>query len=294
MVDTSAGLTGRGVAKVLEMGRVFYVHFSFLDGHETGAKEPLFVDRARRMKNSTTFFSLICAIFENSNIVGYEAPVSDIANRVFDTLYRGSRDDIDDCLDAMRTSGLVEADAQKIVKNKRVSCIFLESYVQRVRGYINEMTEVVIGQQCSSGLWLQNARAIFDFMRFKYIPEWYLVMRRILRASRLTDSRKAQLYHDLFNSTGNWFAINFYIASYAPDANPKPSEREFSNLLMEKLRINREDAGTIIDNLTTVGFCGNVAGRLQIEPAVHECVIEYSNEIDREFERLQSMLASLL
>lgn len=293
MSEVETAPAKQGVNKILEMGEVFYKNFGFLDERIPSENGRLYIDRPKRMKNSTTFFSLSCAMMEVSTVAGFEADVSDIATRVSDTLFRGTRDDVDSCLVALNAAKIVKLNARRINVKDRTTCVFTQAYVDKIRDYSMDIFELVAGHRNVPDRWLPMSRAIFDFMRYKYIPEWYLLMRKVLRTSRLSERVKEDIYHGLFNSTGTWFAVNYLVAVYASGRNSRITEEQFVKILIDNLKITRDEADKVIGDLTQVGLCGNEDGDLVIESKVQDFVSEYSNEVDRDYGKLHDALSRM-
>jgi len=227
-----------GVKKLLEVGAVYYRRFHFLDGAVVDESTPIYTGGARRISNTTTFFSLACAMMEVSNLVGYESKNADLATRAADSLFRGGRDDIDACIAAMSDANLVTRDSKLINIRSRAQCTFTQAYVDQIQEYSADIQGVVLGHRNLPARWRAVSHAFFDFMRYKYLPEWYLLLRRTLRTSRLTESMKDDINDDLFSSAGTWFAINQYILAYTAKSGTKIAPEQFRTILMAKLRID--------------------------------------------------------
>ena len=187
---------GTAVAGVLELSKVYFEHFNKIEiaGSKIRRNNASLISdnrpsnlrgsAQRRIARVSTAFALSAALVEIDDLTNHKHQKSLIIERVLDTFFRGRDRDIDDCLDAMTELSLVEKHDDNIMEKKRHYRKFTPKYVEFLKDYTESVVTTVTGMETVLGQkWRQTARIVFDFYRFRYIPEWYLLIRRILRSS---------------------------------------------------------------------------------------------------------------
>jgi hypothetical protein len=143
--------------------------------------------------------------------------------------------------------------------------------------------------------WVEAMRAIFDFLRFRYLPEWFLFIRRILRASGLPDSQKEDVYRTVFGSRKFWYAINHYLVWRSGLVLANGTPEDFAAFLSDRMSLTENEVHALIGDLSSCGFCNvNLDGHLVTRSDVSVPVSEYEREVNRDYNSFKKYLSTLL
>lgn len=315
-----------GIAQVLEFGVIYYKNFSFVDSlHDAGiikvgkgkvpkapedqpaapAKSPRSSAQAARTYRSTTFFSISAAVMEVIDLTRYPLDSTDIVSRVRDTLFRGRREEILSCISALASNEFMKVEVIRKEETNAVrrtdstnynkyTCYFTEKYIATIRKYTSDICAYIVNKPefPDNWDWVAAACSIFDFFRFRCMPEWYLLMRRILRVSPLPQDRKEKVYRSLFSGSSNmWFAINHYILWTSQTPSAERTYAGFSASLATYM--TGRDSDRVIGEMIESYLCGMVGRQLLVQPRVRGFVAEYEREVNRECKLLRQTIEQL-
>ncbi len=208
------------VGDILRCGAVFYTEFEFIDKHKPS-------NDSRSL--TSDLFSIASTVIEIDDLGNQAIGRPDLINRIYDSIFRGRRDHILACIAALLRAKMLEQKTttqprKTVAKPKpptsepytqmegtqaaeKVEYRFSATYFKFLEDYTNKVYKTITGMDLSDE-WLVPLRLIFDFYKFRYIPEWFLLMRRILRASGLAESAKGDIRRDLFSGRDTWTNIN--------------------------------------------------------------------------------------
>jgi hypothetical protein len=183
----------------------------------------------------------------------------------------------------------------KDLPKRRKDCRFTDLYLEKVKEYATDIWRCTLGLPETTLLpnWVPASRAIFDFFRFKCMPEWYLLMRRILRASGLTEDGKQPIYENLFSGARMWTAINYYFFWEATPSTEKKTSSSFRASFERYSAMTEDESRSIITDLTSSRICRILNGELRINPDVLDYVNEYRREVSRDITFLMNFMSRL-
>jgi hypothetical protein len=299
--------------KVLEFGRIYREHFSFIDtviGDATSV-EPNSQQRKvdpdiKRAPKSITVFSISAVVIDITNLREHPILLRELIRRIGDTLYRAQRLDIVECLAAMQKAKYVTI-AREAVRPRRSGrrrapppkgesqiCRFTQEYLDKIEAYTLDIWRCALELPPTAATpnWPEVSKAIFDFFRFRCMPEWFLLLRRVLRASVLPEERKREIYEILFSAL-MWPAINLYISWEAKNFETGVATSSFRKVLMENLKLSESAAEDIVTDLVDVGICGIRGPQLSMMPEITQAVSEYRSEVAREYSFLADYMGAV-
>jgi len=291
---------GTAVAGVLELSKVYFEHFNKIEiaGSKIRRNNASLISdnrpsnlrgsAQRRIARVSTAFALSAALVEIDDLTNHKHQKSLIIERVLDTFFRGRDRDIDDCLDAMTELSLVEKHDDNIMEKKRHYRKFTPKYVEFLKDYTESVVTTVTGMETVLGQkWRQTARIVFDFYRFRYIPEWYLLIRRILRSSaRHRNKMDSEQYSMMFEDANVWFGINLYLTWYAKSPEHDRTIASFESYVSDR----GHDADVIIEGIMDMGLCIKVDERLTLDDNMIEHVAEYAKNVTVDYENFVSTI----
>ncbi|HWB48630.1 MAG TPA: hypothetical protein VG651_05940 [Stellaceae bacterium] len=275
--------------KMLELGWIFYNNMKDI------SEGVSFDDR--RISPLATFFSLSAALVEINDLPMTEIKQEDVVTRVLDTMFRGQSKDVADCLNAMKRAELVEMKDAKRTKYKKVTCLFTDLFCERLRAYTEDSCEAITGHKVSFGgntNWVPIARAIFDYFVYRYTPEWYLLLRRILQSSGLPEEAKEELYDEVFSSAKSWSIINRYLTWRHNTPPEERTLRAFKAHLEEVENIVNSEPNDLIYHLTKIGMCEVSGPVFIIKLKLTEDVAEFEEKTLRDYESFADTVHAMI
>lgn len=237
------------------LGRIFYKHFGEV-AELPGADQS---KRGRRGAKSrvnplAALFAICATVVENRQFVGQYVEQTLIWQHVLDSLFRGERHHIYPCLKAISELEPPWAhyrDIEVKSKNKddldRAACKFYPIFLEKIRSYAVDIARYITGDEEFDPVgeqWVEIAQLVFDFFRFRYSPEWYLFVRRIVRAHDFPLEAQKEAVADWFYTDPNsWMLIHTYLAWMINGGNlhERPVRINYFPFFQEAVRLSRGD-----------------------------------------------------
>jgi hypothetical protein len=302
MAEGESTTSSLAVAKLLDFTNIHYKHFKFIDQTppsniiKLGSGRPVQSRRnpdSIKISKSTSIFSVSCVVMEITDLCEHPIDSKDIVERSRDILFRGGRNEILYCIDCMATAELVTISANKVKTNHSYECIFTPKYIDLIKDYAGDVYQTIMQvDSIPLGLnWLSAVRAMYDSFRCRFMPEWYLLLRRVLRASPLTEEQKDALYAKLFTGPTIWYGLNHYIhwSTVTPPAGrTRAAFRSSLRSLSSSI-----DVDEVIADMVSVRLCGIKDGLLKTGGEVAGVIEEYAHEVAHEYSRLHQFMSSL-
>ena len=250
--------------------------------------------RPRRIRRSVAAYAISAAIVE---IPGFESKTfyaSELNDRVEDVIFRGQYGDLKAALAALERIGwaTLRGDPRKV--KERLQCSFTPAFVALLRTYTTEICGVLFGDPRLEVLeerWKEAATLIFEYFQLRYLPEWLLLLRRLVRAAPVSEGQKLELYDELVEDPGIWREIHWYLVWHGESASARAS-RSSLDFLQREARFTERDAEAAIAKLIDVRICRHQSGKLIIESTASDAVAEFCENLISDHARLVQALRS--
>lgn len=223
--------------KFLELGQAFFDAFHFfneLSPREAMASQPPQSDNREggpQVSPIRAMFSIASTLVEIDDLPNREIDPKELWGEVFDSLFRGEIRDLNKCIRKLatryvdiNTKTLTDEEMKERSEKRgggrppkhpnqleiyKFNHALIDELISR---YVNEVLKtLLLKKKMNSIQIIYLARAIFDFYKYRFIPEWYLLGRRFMRHNAHNEGERRALRHVFFEETTRWPAITHYI-----------------------------------------------------------------------------------
>jgi hypothetical protein len=233
-----------------------------------------------RITPIVTLIALISAALEVDDILTTRLSVPDLKNRVLDNIYRGSDYDLRSCLRLLENYEYVKLSFEQKRTNKSHECQFLPKFEQKVQEFTKKLCEMYNVERRLDPV--TYTLIIFDYFCFRFLPEWYLLIRIVLRSAGILEETRAKLHDGLFRIQ-SWLALNFFLLERNKEG-ANLNSNTFRDNLGNAFSMGNGEPTEIVDGLIASSFLRNDRGGLTLVPTTERFVVEYEKIITSHFQ----------
>jgi hypothetical protein len=236
-----------------------------------------------RVPHAAAVFATTATLLEINDLLTSDVDPQVFWGEVFDSLFRGERNELERAFRAFEMNklattskrlpkpgeqGLRAAVGRPAATNQVTFYRFQDAFLSLVRSYADRVSNMLrlSNAPLADEHWKGVAQLTFDFFRYRYGPEWYLLGRRLMRVIAQSYDERQVIRRKIFSDSTAWRPINHYIIWFLSE---ETSKRNFLGI-REYFKTTLTDGNSIaarnmVDDLEAAQICRFVDGHNLVE-----------------------------